>query len=151
MTREIQGVIDQLHELLPYVARDAERYRNPTELVTKSHELHMAARAIEETLPHPSLASSARGPFIRVRIGANAVEAYGFRRLPYDFVEPYFDTAEPGQEYDLMYKYRIQTDVFNPRHTQPVFGQMLYFDLATLGRTLEEGGELSARERNPRD
>lgn len=150
MTREIQDVIDQLHELLPYVARDAERFRNPTELVTKSQELHMAARAIEETLPHPSLASSARGPFIRVRIGANAVEAYGIRKLPYDFREVYADSAQPGDVYDLRFKSRIQTDVFNPRHTQPIYGQLRYFDLATLGRTLEEGGELSSSEPEPR-
>ena len=146
MTRDIQGVVDQLRELLPYVARDAERYRNPTELVTKSHELHLAARAIEETLPHPSLASTARGPFIRVRIGANAVKAYGFRKLPYDFLETYPDKAESGEEYDLRTMRRIQTDIFNPRHTQPVFGQLRYFDLATIGRTLEEGGELSVSE-----
>lgn len=151
MSRDIEATIEELHKLLPFVARDAERYRNSTELVKRSHELHLAARAIEETLPHPSLASSARGPFIRVRIGANAVEAYGFRSLPYDFVEPYFDTAEPGQEYDLMYKHRVQTDYFNSRHTQPVFGQMLYFDLATIGRTLEDGGELSASEPKPQD
>ena len=143
MSRDIEQVIEQLQELLPFVARDAERYRNPTELITKSHELHLAARAIEETLPHPSLASSSKNPLIKVRIGTNAVEAYGFRKLP----EAYPDKAEPEEEeYVLRYKHHVQTDVFNPRHTQPVFGQTRYFDLAALGRTLEEGGELSVSE-----
>ena len=146
MSRDIEQTIEQLHELLPFVVRDAERYRNPTELVTKSRELHLAARAIEETLPYPSLASSSRSPLIKVRIGTNAVEAFGFRKLPYDFLEAYPDKAEPDEEYVLRYKHNVQTDVFNPRHTQPVFGQTRYFDLATLGRTLEEGGELSVSE-----
>ena len=151
MARDIERTIEQLHELLPFVVRDAERYRNPTELVSKSRELHMAARAIEETLPYPSLASSSRTPVIRVRIGENAVEAYGFRKLQYDFLEVYPDKASPGEEYDLLYKHDIGTDVFNRRHTQPVFGQMRYFDLATLGRTLEEGGELGISEPKPQD
>lgn len=151
MARDIEHIVEQLHELLPFVVRDAERYRNPTELVTKSRELHLAARAIEETLPHPSLASVSRSPVLRVRIGTNAVEAYGFRKLPYDFLEAYSDKAEPDEEYDLRFKHDIQTDVFNRRHTQPVFGQLRYFDLATLGRTLEEGGELGISEPKPRD
>ena len=151
MSRDIEQTIEQLHELLPFVVRDAERYRNPTELVAKSRELHMAARAIEETLPYPSLASSSRTPVIRVRIGENAVEAYGFRKLQYDFLEEYPDKAKPGEEYDLLYKHNIGTDIFNRRHTQPVFGQMRYFDLATLGRILEEGGELGVSEPKPRD
>lgn len=151
MTRDIERTIEQLQELLPLVVRDAERYRNPTELVTKSRELHMAARAIEETLPHPSLASLSRNPILRVRVGTNAVEAYGFRKIPYDFLEAYSDKAEAGEEYDLRFKHDISTDIFNPRHTQPVFGQMRYFDLATLGRTLEEGGELGISEPKPRD
>ena len=151
MTRDIEHVVEQLHELLPFVVRDAERYRNPTELVTKSRELHLAARAIEETLPHPSLASVSRAPVLRVRIGANAVEAYGFRKLQYGFLETYSEKAEPGEEYDLRFKHDIQTDIFNPRHTQPVFGQIRYFDLETLGRTLEEGGELSVSEPESKD
>ena len=151
MSRYIERTIEQLQELLPFVARDAERYRNPTELVTKSHELHLAARAIEETLPHPSLASSSRAPLIKVRIGTSAVEAYGFRKLPYDFLEAYPDKAEPEEEYVLRYEHHVQTDVFNPRHTQPVFGQTRYFDLATLGHTLEVGGELSVSEPSTSD
>lgn len=143
MTHKIEDAIEQLNQLLPFVARDAERYRNPTELVMKSHELHMAARAIESTLPHPSLAT---GPVIRVHIGANAVEAYGVRKVAYDFVETYADAAQPGEVHDLRFRYRIQTDIFNPRHTQPIYGQIRYFDLATLGRTLEEGGELSVSD-----
>ena len=146
MSRDIEQTIEQLRELLPFIVRDAERYRNPTELVTKSRELRLAARAIEETLPHPSLASSTKNPLLKIRIGTNAVEAFGFRKLPYDFLEAYPDKAEPDEEYVLRYKHSVQTDVFNPRHTQPVFGQTRYFDLATLGRTLEEGGELSASE-----
>lgn len=151
MSQDIERTIEQLHELLPYVVRDAERYRNPTELVTKSRELHLAARAIEETLPYPSLASSSRSPLIQVRIGTNAVEAYGFRKLQYDFLEAYPDKAEPSEEYVLRYKHDVQTDVFNRSHTQPVYGQTRYFDLATLGRTLEEGGELGISEPKPRD
>lgn len=85
MPRNIEETIAHLKELLPYVARDAERYRSTTELVTKSHELHMAARAIDETLAHPSLASVAKGPFLKVKLGANAVEALCFKKLPYDF------------------------------------------------------------------
>jgi hypothetical protein len=147
MSRDIEATITELEKLLPYVARDAERYRNPTELVTKSHELHLAARAIDETLPHPSLASLAKGPFIRVHIGTRAVEALGLRKLPYDFVETTFETAEPGEAYNLLYKKRVSTDIFNPLHSQPIYGHIKYFDLATLGRILEDGGELSPSER----
>lgn len=147
MSRDIEATITELRQLLPYVARDAERFRNPSELVEKSRELHLAARAIDETLPHPSLASLAKGPFIRVSIGARAVEARGLRKLPYDFVEATFETAEPGEEYTLLFKKEIQTDVFNPRHHEPLYGHLRYFDLATLGRILEDGGDLSPTER----
>lgn len=146
MFLDVEAVISELQELLPYVVRDAERYRNPTELVTKSRELHMAARAIDETLPHPSLASLAKGPFIRVHIGTRAVEALGLRKLPYDFVETTQETAEPGEAYNLLYKKRVSTDIFNPRHSQPIYGHIRYFDLATLGRILEDGGELTPSE-----
>lgn len=142
-TSNLDAAIAELRDLLPFVARDAERYRNTTELVTKSREFHLAARAIERTLPHPSLA---RGPVICVRIGANAVEAFGIRKLPYDFLESYPESAQPDETYDLRFSHRVQTDVFNPRHTQPIYGQRKYFDLATLSRTLEDGGELSVSE-----
>lgn len=148
MTRDLEATIVRLNELLPFVVRDAERYRNSSELVNKSRELHLAARAIDEVLPHPSLAS---GPVIRVRIGANTVEAYGIRKLPYDFREVYPDSAQPDEVYDLRFKSHVQTDVFNPRHTQPIYGQLRYFDLATLGRTLEEGGELMISGSESRD
>lgn len=146
MSRDIEATLSQLRELLPYVARDAERYRNPTELVTKSHELYLAARAIDETLAHPSLASVSKHPVIRVHIGTKAVEALGIRKLPYDFREITFETAEPGEIYDLRYKNYVATDTFNPTHKQPIYGQLRYFDLATIGRILEEGGELTATE-----
>ena len=148
MTRDIEASITQLQELLPLVVRDAERYRNSTELVTKSRELHLAAKAIDDVLPHPSLA---HGPVIRVRIGANAVEAYGIRKLPYDLREVYPESAQPGEEYDLRFRAHVQTDIFNNRHTQPIYGQLRYFDLATLGRTIEEGGELTVSEPESRD
>lgn len=146
MSRDVEAILTQLRELLPYVARDAERYRNATELVTKSHELRLAARAIDETLVHPSLASTSKSPVIQVRIGTKAVEALGVRKLPYDFREVTFETAEPGEVYDLRYKKYVTTDTFNPLHTQPVYGQLRYFDLATLGRTLEDGGELTVTQ-----
>lgn len=150
MARYIEAAIERLHELLPLVVRDAERYRNSTELVNKCRELHLAARAIDGVLPPPSLASGP-APVIRIRIGENAVEAYGIRKLPYDFPEVYADSAQPGETYDLRFKFLTQTDVFNPKHMQPIYGQLRYFDLATIGRTLEEGGELSISEPEPRN
>jgi hypothetical protein len=146
MSRDIEATITQLNELLPYVARDAERYRNPSELVAKSRELHLAAKAIDETLPHPSLASLAKGPFIRVRIGSTAVEAREVSRNPYDFIETSFETAEPGEAYNLLFKHRISTDIFNPMHSEPIYGHIKYFDLATLGRIIENDGELTLSE-----
>ncbi|MEO5499646.1 MAG: hypothetical protein ABIR46_04050 [Candidatus Saccharimonadales bacterium] len=146
MSRDIEATISQLKELLPYVARDAGRYRNATELVRNSRELARAAEAIDETLPWPSLASSAKGPIIRIRIGTNAVEAFGFRKLPYDFLESEFEMAEPGEEYNLLYKKRISTEPFSYTDSQPVYGQMKYFDLATIGRILENGGDIFPSE-----
>ena len=146
MSRDIEATITELEKLLPYVASDARRYQDPKLLVENSRELHLAARAIDETLPHPSLASLAKGPFIRVHIGTRAVEALGLRKLPYDFVETTQETAEPGEAYNLLYKKRVSTDIFNPRHSQPIYGHIRYFDLATLGRILEDGGELTPSE-----
>ncbi len=141
MSRDIEATITHLKELLPYVARDAERYGNPTELVRRSHELHLAAKAIDETLPWPSLASSARGQFIRVRIGTQAVDAVGFTKLPYDFLESTFETVEPGKEFNLLYKHTVSTDSSSVLR-QPVYGQMRFIDLATLGQNLRDGGDL---------
>jgi hypothetical protein len=142
----LDSTIDRLLELLPYVARDSERFRSSTELVSKSLELHLAARAIDETLPHPSLAAGV--PVIRVRMGAKAVEAVSMRRNAYDLLEIELESSEPSSEYDLRYKYNVRTDLFNPAeiHTKPVYGQHLYFDLPVLARTLEDGGELFVSE-----
>lgn len=141
---KLDATLTQLYALLPYVARDAERLRNPTELVQKSYELHMASRAIEETLPHPSLAGGV--PVIRVCIGNKAVEALGMRKNAYDLLETSLEIVHPCEEIDLRFMHRVSTDIFNTAHTQPVFGQGRYFDLATLGRSLEDGGELTISE-----
>ncbi len=137
---KLDATITQLYDLLPYVARDAERLRNPSELVFRTPELLEAARLIEETLPYPSLAGGV--PVLRVCIGHAAVEALSMRKNPYDFLETSYEVVEPGQEFDLRYEHQVSTDIFNPHHRQPVYGGLRYFDLATLGRTLDDGGEL---------
>lgn len=146
MSRDIESTITKLKQLLPYVARDAERYGNPTDLVRNSHELYRAAEAIDATLPWPSLASSAKGSFIRVRIGTKAVEALSFRKLPYDFLETTSEIAEPGEEFNILFKKNVSTDILSSRHRQPVYGQSRYVDLATLGRTLQDGGDIFPSE-----
>lgn len=138
----LDSTVERLYELLPYVARDAERLRSPAELYKKSLELRLAAQAIDETLPYPSLATEI--PVIRVRIGSTAVEALGMRKNAYDLLELSFESSDPGAEYDLRYKHDVRIDPFNPYdiHTKPVYGQQLYFDIPVLARTLEDGGEL---------
>jgi hypothetical protein len=142
----MERVVDDLNKWLPYVASDAERFGNTTELIRRSHEFHLAAQAIYETLPHPSLASGAKGRLLRVRIGNTAVDAFSFHRLPYDFLATEHDTAQPGEVRKLLVRHTIGTDIFDPSKTQPVFGQLKYFDLATLGRTIKDGGELGLTE-----
>lgn len=146
----LESTIDLLREVLPRVARDAESYRNPTELVMKSRELDIAARALNAVT---SDWNHFPGPVIKVRIGQKAVEALSIRKLPYDFREAVHELVEPGDEYDLRFQNRIQTDTFNPydRHYQPIYGQVRYFDLATLGRTLEDGGDLLVSEPRSKD
>ena len=144
LTHKIEDTIERLQKLLPYVARDAKRYRHATDFVEKSRELHLAARAIDEVIPYPGFGH--HGPAIRVRIGAHAVEGYSMHKLQYDFIEANFEVVEPGEEYDLRARYHARTDVIGSVHTQPIYGQRRYFDLATLGRTLEDGGELSVSQ-----
>lgn len=146
MSRDLEPTISKLKELLPYVARDAERYRNATELVTKSRELQLAAKAIDETLVHPSFVRLVEGPFLRLKLGTSAVEALGFRRNAYDLKETEFEVAEPGEEHDLLFKHRVATETFASSHSQPVYGHAKYFDLATMGRILESGGDLIPSE-----
>lgn len=146
MSREIEATITKLRELLPYVAYDAKRLGNTTDLVRHSHDFHLASLAINETLAHPSLASLDRMPIIRVRIGSEAVRAYGMGKNPYDFIEPYDTEASPGEEYDLRYKHKVFTDAYVSSLTQPVYGQTKYFDLTTLANNLKNGGDLLVSE-----
>lgn len=147
MFLDVEAVISELQELLPNVARESTFYRNPTELVKKSRELGLAAKAIDETLPDPNLATLAKGPFISVSIGSRAVEALVTRNLSDGTLETSYEMVNPGERYDLLYKLEVSTDVFDPSHREPFYGHMRYFDLATLGRILEDGGELSPSER----
>src|SRR6478735_8581909 len=128
MSRDIERTVADLNKWLLYVASDAERYKDTSELIARSPEFRMAAIAIETTLPHPSLASVARGPFLRVRVGTNAVNAFDFRKLPYGFLESEETVAQPGEVHDLKFMKCVGTDVLNPRKIQPVFGQLKYFD-----------------------
>lgn len=141
MRENPEAAIDRLHEILPLIARDAERYRNATELATKSLELHIAAEIIDQLLPPRP---EQRSQMLRLKVGAKAIEGYGFRKNPYDMTELEFHTVEPGEEYDLRFRRDVRTDLFNPydKHTQPVYGHLRYFDFATMGRTLDDGGAL---------
>lgn len=146
----LESTIGQLRDVLPRVARDAERYRNPTELVTNSRELGIAARALDAVT---SDWNHFPGPVIRVKIGQQAIEALSIRKNQYDFRELQHELVEPGEEYDLRFQNRILTDTYNifDRHYQPIYGQVRYFDLATLGRTLEDGGDLLVSEPQSKD
>lgn len=146
MPQTIEHTAASLNVWLPQIASDAERYKTIPELIENSSEFHLAAIAIGETLAHPSLASAALGPFIRVRIGESAVEAFRFRKEAYDILDPEETVAQPGEIFDLKIRRYVGADVLNPRRVQPVFGQLRYFSLVALGRTLRDGGELSLSE-----
>lgn len=139
MNESPDQILDRVKQNLLYVAREAEVLR-PTELVLKSSELAAAASGIDQ-LMH---ASRELG-ILRLKVGRIVVNACSFRKNPYDFTEATMHLVEPGEEHELRYKYLIPTDPFNVSSpiTEPVYGFLRYFDLATMGRTLEEDGELA--------
>lgn len=139
MNESPDQILDRVKQNLLYVAREAEVLR-PTELVLKSSELAAAASDIDELMN----ASGELG-LLRLKIGRTVVNACSFRKNPYDFTEATMHLVEPGEEHELRFKYLIPTEPFNAYSPvkEPVYGFLRYFDLATMGRTLEDDGELT--------
>lgn len=138
MRERPEQLLERIREDLHYVAREAEVLR-PTELVLKSSELARAAADLDALVAERDSIGS-----LRLRIGRMAVDATAFRKNPYDLLEPTKYLVEPGEEHELRFKYMVPTEPFNAfnRITEPVYGFLRYFDLATIGRTIDDGGEL---------
>jgi hypothetical protein len=77
---------------------------------------------------------------LQLTLGGNAVRAARFLRDPYDFVRAHYRILEPGGAYPII---RKRTILERNIPKKSLLGHFYYFDFATIGRTLFEGGSLS--------
>lgn len=130
-------MLEQTTRNLLYVAKEVETLR-PAELVKHSPEFAAATKHLDYLIEHSQYTG-----ILRLRIGERALSGLcrdfendskgELRRYP----------VEPGEQYGLMNKTEIPVEPFslNPV-AQPYYGDLVYFDIPTIGMALQDGGEL---------
>jgi hypothetical protein len=136
MSDRSEKQVEEIASHLRQVAIQSEILR-PTELVLSSPDMVEAAAGIDTFIQADSPAV-----FLRLTIGRKAIDALSFSRTVYDQIQTRKELVEPGESYQLRYKFSVRTDPFS-HITEPVYGFLRYFDLATMGRTIEDGGSLT--------
>jgi hypothetical protein len=146
MTERGEDIVNRIRDNLLMIAREAE-IKNVTQEAL-SAEAHAVQIYIDRLI-----ADRNRYGTLRLHIGTAAVQATEFPDGGNDFLSSSHHMVDPYTTWPLETKIAIPTHTFV---TDPVYepfygytsenGENRYFDLATMGLTLEDGGDLMLSE-----
>ncbi len=131
-------ILDETRKKLLHVAKEVETLR-PAELVIKSHEFQSAQKNLDLLVNRASDIG-----VLRLKIGRKVLTGL-CRDFEHDTEGiPRKYPVEPDEQYALLRKENIPVEPFSLEPiTQPYYGDIVYFDLATIGMAIQDGGELT--------
>lgn len=138
MSELSNDIVDRVRKNLHYIAHEAGTLR-PAELVIKSPEFEAAVGSLDYLRGD----ADSMG-ILSLRIGSVVMSALCEETFRGSTGCQERHAVHPNEEYRIRAKHLSPIEFFSTVPVkQPYYGDELFFDLVTIGQTLEDGGELS--------